>query len=59
MALLLCECRMLYESKPLVEFVMANMESDFKKNHLALKGRTTHAKVKECVDDILQMVYKD
>jgi len=58
MALLLCECRILYQNKKICEFVLEN-EQMFKKSLSELRARTTHAKVKECVDDVTSMLFRD
>jgi hypothetical protein len=55
--LLLCECRMLYQNKYAWEYVLQKLEPDFKKNHEALKKRIPEKEVKECVNDVLLMVF--
>jgi hypothetical protein len=58
LALLICECRLIYQNKIAYDFVHAKMEPDFRKNHEELKKRMTSAKeVRECVNDILLMLY--
>lgn len=43
MALLLSECRMLYENKKVCEIVIAEQKAvEFKKKHLELKDKTAH-----------------
>lgn len=58
-ALLLSECRILYNNRQLCEYTVDKIESEFRKNHFVLKNKTQHAKVKECVDDVLSLVFKD
>lgn len=58
MALMLSECRILYENRKLCEVVLEKKGEEIKKHHLDVKAKTQHQKVKECVDDVLSLLFK-
>lgn len=59
MAMLLSECRMLYENRNLCETLLSKIEKEIKDNHTELKKKSQFQKVKECVDDILALLNID
>mmetsp|Transcript_37000 Transcript_37000/g.35718 ORF Transcript_37000/g.35718 Transcript_37000/m.35718 type:complete len:133 (-) Transcript_37000:35-433(-) len=59
MGMLLSECRMLYQNRDTCEYVQDKLGEAFQKNHIDLKNRTQSMKVKECVMDVVSMVFKD
>ena len=56
-ALLICECRIIYQNKTAWDFITEKMPVDFKENHQNLKKRIATKEVKERVNDVLRMVY--
>lgn len=59
MGLLLCECRLVYQNRDICQYVLETYDKKFKESHLKLKARISDAKVKECVNDVLKMIYID
>lgn len=57
LALLLCECRILYKNKKLCEFITEKNEDTFKKSHQRLELRVKNQKVKEAIDDVFMMLF--
>ena len=56
-ALLLCECRILYTNKWICERITEKFEDIFKKNHQILELRVKNQKVKEAIDDVFMMLF--
>jgi hypothetical protein len=56
LGLLLCECRLIYLNKDSWDFALNRLEG-FKANHQALKLRIADKTVKECVNDVLLLVF--
>lgn len=58
-ALLICECRIIYKNKAAWEYITKTIGLPFREGHQALKKRSADKDVKECVNDVLLMVYDD
>ena len=56
LALLLCECRILYKNHEMVTWVEEQFKLFFKETHTELEGRTTHPEIKQAVADLFSMV---
>ena len=59
MAMMMCECRILYQNKALCERVTSNLDPLFKLNHKEVSKRVQNIKVKECAEDVMVMLYDD
>lgn len=59
MAMMMCECRILYQNKVVCERVTNNLDPGFKTNHKEVSKRVLNVKVKECADDVMIMLYDD
>lgn len=57
MALILCECRILYKNHDVCGVIEDGpLKIAFAQAHVQLKMRIEHANVKEAVDDVVSMV---
>ena len=59
LALLLCECRILYRNNDTVTWVEEQFKLFFKETHTDLSNRAAFPEVKEAVQDLLSMVTLD
>ena len=58
-AVLILECRIIYQNKLVWEHITKSISQSFKENHQNLKKRIAAKEVKECVNDVLLMLYDD
>jgi len=56
-SMILTECRLLYENRPLVELITEKKSKEFAEAHKAAKSHSD-LKVKQASSDVLQMVEK-
>ena len=55
-ALLLCECRILYKNHEMVTWFEEQFKLFFKETHTDLGGRSVHNEVKDAIEDLFSMV---
>ena len=56
LALLLCECRILYKNQEMVTWVEEQFKLFFKETHTELSARTSHSELKQAIEDLFSMV---
>jgi len=56
LALLLCECRILYKNQEMVTWVEEQFKLFFKETHTELSARTSHLEIKQAIEDLFSMV---